>query len=326
MTLFSGLGTDVHFSGDETGLQWEDCLFEFQTAVEWRMVMSRGQDERSQMHAMSLLLNTCSGMTNRVVIDDGAGRILQGDEQERENRTAGVKALYSMLAATTSGRAKELVKQGLSERNGMIKFGKIRERFGKTAGAAKLSDVFQFQWTSPDSLEDKWLRWQKLMSQVNMTSLGDDARETLTIAGLEKAKERALEQHLRLRATQTWTVLCASVDQYLRSQPTPMEIDAVMSTCACCGKAGHLRKRGVGFAMRSAAIVARLDISERCADNVRNLMGSQVPRAAVARVLAKAVRTVEAQTSAIVVDRSVTDDLIALFETKLAASVANVVI
>ena len=166
MTLFSGLGTDVHFSGDETGLQWEDYLFELQNAVEWRMVMSRGQDERSQMHAMSLLLNTCSGMTNRVLIDDGARWILQGDEQERENRTAGVKALYSMLAATTSGRAKELVKQGLSERNGMIAFGRIRERFGKTAGVAKLSDVFQFQWTSPDSLEDKWLRWQKLMRQV----------------------------------------------------------------------------------------------------------------------------------------------------------------
>ena len=88
-----------------------------------------------------------------------------------------------------------------------------RERFGKTAGVAKLSDVFQFQWTPCDSLEDKWLRWQKLMRQVNMTSLGDDARETLTIAGLEKAKERALEQHLRLRAPRTWTVLCASVDQ-----------------------------------------------------------------------------------------------------------------
>ena len=107
MTLFSGLGSDVHFSGDETGLQWEDYLFGLQNAVEWRMVMSRGQDERSQMHAMSLLLNTCSGMTNGVLIDDGARWILQGDEQERENRTAGVKALYSMLAATTSGRAKE---------------------------------------------------------------------------------------------------------------------------------------------------------------------------------------------------------------------------
>ena len=230
MTLFSGLGTDVHFSGDETGLQWEDYLFELQNAVEWRMVMSRGQDERSQMHAMSVLLSTCSGMTTRVLIDDGARRILQGDEQERENRAAGVKALCSMLAATTSGRAKELVKQGLSEQHGMIAVGRTRERFGKTAGVAKFSDVFQFQWTSPDSLEDKWLRWQRLMRRVNMTSLSDDARETLTIAGLEKAKERSLEQHLRLRAPQTWTVLCASVDQYLRttvdscSQPMPMEL------------------------------------------------------------------------------------------------------
>ena len=30
------------------------------------------------------------------------------------------------------------------------------------------------------------------MRQVSMTSLEDDARETLTIAGLEKAKERSL--------------------------------------------------------------------------------------------------------------------------------------
>ena len=49
-------------------------------------------------------------MTNRVLIDDGARWILHGEEQERENWTAGVKALPSMLATTTSGRAKELVK------------------------------------------------------------------------------------------------------------------------------------------------------------------------------------------------------------------------
>ena len=46
---------------------------------------------------------------------------------------------------------------------------------------------------------------------------GGDARETLAIAGLEKAKERALEQHLRLRAPQVWVVLCNCVDQYLRT-------------------------------------------------------------------------------------------------------------
>ena len=77
--------------------------------------------------------------------------------------------------------------------------------------------------------------------------------------------------------------------------------------------------------MRSVAIVARPDISDRCADNVRNLLANQVPRAAVSRVLAKAVRAVEAQTSAVVVDKSVIDDLIALVDTKVAVSVANVV-
>ena len=300
MTLFSGLGTDVHFSGDETGLQWEDYLFELQNAVEWRMVMSRGQDERSQMHAMSLLLNTCSGMTNRVLIDDGARGILQGDDQESENRTSGVKALYSMQAATTSGRAKELVKQGLSERIGVIAFGRIRERFGKTAGMAKLSDVLQFRWTSPDSLEDKWLRWQKLMRQVNMTSLGDDARETLTIAGLEKAKERSLEQHLRLRAPQTWTVLCASVDQYLRT--------TVDSTCACCGKAGHDKSR-CRFRNAKCSNCGKIGQLRAMCRQREKSAGKSVPRAAAARVLAKAARAVETQTSAIVVDRSVIDDL-----------------
>ena len=33
MTLFSGLDTDVQFSGDETGLQWEDYLFELRNGV-----------------------------------------------------------------------------------------------------------------------------------------------------------------------------------------------------------------------------------------------------------------------------------------------------
>ena len=93
MTLFSGLGTVVHFSGDETGLQWDDYLFELQNAVEWRMVMSRGQDERSQMHAMSLLLNTCSGMRNRVLIDDEQDGYCQ--ETSKNTRT---KQLVSRLS------------------------------------------------------------------------------------------------------------------------------------------------------------------------------------------------------------------------------------
>ena len=60
--------------------------------------------------------------------------------------------------------------------------------------------------------------------------------------------------------------------------------------------------------------------------NVRNLLASQVPRAAVSRVLAKAARAAEVQTCAIVVDRSVIGDLVALVETRIAASVASVVV
>ena len=97
------------------------------------------------------------------------------------------------MDTTASGRAKEVVKQGLSDRNGTTAFGRVRERFGNPPGVAKLTDVFQFQWTSSECLEDRWLKWVKLMRQVNTTSLGDDTHETLTIAGLEEAKERSLE-------------------------------------------------------------------------------------------------------------------------------------
>ena len=154
MTLFPGLGSGVHFSGSESGMQWEDYVFELQNAVEWRKVMSRCG--RSQMPAMSLLLSTCEGMSDRLLVDEGANWILQGSEQEQLDRTSGVKALHSTLPSTTSGRAKVLLKQGLSDRNGMVAFGRVRDHFGKTAGVAKLSDVFQFQWTSSGCLESVW--------------------------------------------------------------------------------------------------------------------------------------------------------------------------
>ena len=167
------------------------------------------------------------------------------------------------------------------------------------------------------------------MKQVNMTSLGDDARETFTIAGLEKAKERALEQHLRVRAPQTWTVLCASVDQGLRtivdsgSQPT-QNGNWCRDVNVCLLWQIWTRESEVSIPQCEVQQLWQVRTSEH-ADNVRNLLASQVPRAAVARVLAKAARAVETQASAIVVDRSVID-LIALVDTNVAASVASVVI
>ena len=106
----------------------------------WRLVPTSG---------LRHLVSTRDGMSDRELIDDVAAWILQDNEQERRERAAGVKALFRRATATTtSGRAKELVKQGLSDRSGMIAFGTVPERFGKTAGVAKLIVVFQFQWQS----------------------------------------------------------------------------------------------------------------------------------------------------------------------------------
>ena len=166
-------------------------------------MLSTGPDERSQMHAMSLLLSTREGMSDRLVVDERANWIMQGSHQEQRDQTAGVKALCSMVASTTSGRAKELVKQGLSDRNGTVAFGRARERFGKTAGVAKLSDVVQFQWTSSDSLEDKRVRWLKLMRQVSMTSWRGDARDARTLVW-RRPRNDLWNKNSRLRAPKTW--------------------------------------------------------------------------------------------------------------------------
>ena len=78
--------------------------------------------------------------------------------------------------------------------------------------------------------------------------------------------------------------------------------------------------------MRSAAIVARLGhIRAMCRQREKSA-GKSSPSSSRQKVLAKEARAVEAQTSAIVVDRSTIDDLIARVETRIAASVASVVI
>ena len=114
-------------------MQWEDYLL----ARSWRA----DTDEPNELPAEHVREYVQSR-----TIDDGALWVQQGIEQQQRDRTA-VQALFSMQSTTTSGRAKEVVKQGLSDRNGTIAFGRVRERFDKTASVAKLTDVFLFQET-----------------------------------------------------------------------------------------------------------------------------------------------------------------------------------
>ena len=84
-----------------------------------------------------------------------------------------------------------------------------------------------------------------------------------------------------------------------------------------------MKSRSVDCAMQSATIAAKLDISRRCAGNVRNQWSSQVPRAAVARAAVKAAQAAATPTNAIVVDSSATEDLIVLVEMRIAVAVVN---
>ena len=115
-----------------------------------------------------------------------------------------------------------------------------------------------------NSLEDKsLLRWQKLMKQVNMTSLGDDAHETRTIACSPQtwlANDGGLEQSAH--ADGDW---CCDVNVCLLWR------ESEVSNPKC-----EVQKLWQDWTSRGG-----------CADNVRNLLASQVPRAAVARVLRK---------------------------------------
>ena len=74
---------------------------------------------------------------------------------------------------------------------------------------------------------------------VNMTSLGDDALETLTIAGLEKANWNRTYDSKLFKTGQCCVQVRTSILEVHIAQPTPMEVDAVVSTCACCGRSGH---------------------------------------------------------------------------------------
>ena len=86
------------------------------------------------------------------------------------------------------------------------------------------------------------------------TSPVDDARETLTIASLRKAKERNIELHLRLHAPHSRLGFCAT-----RARHSPRRWTSTLwcnEKYGTRGKVGHLKKdckqRGKGDGKRKA--------------------------------------------------------------------------
>ena len=124
MSLFPGLGTDVCFTGEEAGTQWEDSSSNFRPR--WSGKPSCHVEQTSAHRGIRWQSSSARvSLSSRDLADQGWACITQGAEPQQRERAAGVKALCSMLAATTSGRAKEIVKQCVADKNGMIQFGRI---------------------------------------------------------------------------------------------------------------------------------------------------------------------------------------------------------
>ena len=114
--------------------------------------------------------------------------------------------------------------------------------------------------------KNKWLTWAKLIRQVSTTSLGGDACETLTISGMERAKERSLAVFVLLKlglsCVTSWISICErlwirvlfnlcrwrsvlSFQRVLVAARLDMTSRSVVfrnAKCSNCGKTGQFNK------------------------------------------------------------------------------------
>ena len=88
---------------------------------------------------------------------------------------------------------------------------------------------------------------------------------------------------------QVWISTCER--RWIRELLSPHQWKSVLSCQRVLAvvKLG-MKSRSVDCAIQSGAIAERLDISRRCAGNVRSQLASQVPRAAVTRAVVKVTR------------------------------------
>ena len=91
------------------------------------MVMSRGPDERTQMHPMSYLLSTCGCISNRELIDDGAACVVRGNSSGKEPlvssflQYAGLDNVRTCKGTRETGLEDSVVAFWKSTRSGLAK-------------------------------------------------------------------------------------------------------------------------------------------------------------------------------------------------------------
>ena len=152
-----------------------------------------------------------------------------------------------MLAANTSGRAGEIVREDKTK-NEACAWAGLQKRLGRDSGVTSFTEMFQFGWTKEKPFEDVWREWVKNVSKLPQGSLSSQAIEQLTISGLSRHGQPELQNHLRLSAPMAWQDVQTQVEKYLSTMchdqsPQPIDIGATTTSqkCQSCGSQTHKR-------------------------------------------------------------------------------------
>ena len=78
-----------------------------------------------------------------------------GRDRHRRAKLSGFKVLCVVFEANTAGQAKVIVREDVTK-NFAWAWARLRERFGRDAGATSFSEVFQCSWPSEKLFEDAW--------------------------------------------------------------------------------------------------------------------------------------------------------------------------
>ena len=88
----------------------------------------------------------------------------------KKSHHSGQTVLYAVLAATTAGRAKVIVREDATK-HGAWAWAWLRERFRRDSKAASFTEVFQYSWPSENAFRRRVARVVKKVSKLPQGSL-----------------------------------------------------------------------------------------------------------------------------------------------------------
>ena len=129
--------------------------------------------ERSATRPASVMLDILAGTKNKTAAEVAVEFVTEAP------RISGPKVLYAVLAASTAGRAKVIVREDAWA------WARLRERFGRTRERRVSQKCFNTVGRAR-SREDVWREWVKKVSKLPHGSLRSQAIEQLTFSGMSR--------------------------------------------------------------------------------------------------------------------------------------------